>query len=65
MVELPEIARICRDPDDDKVIATAVHGMVDYLLTADNDLRTPAVTNILNAAGISVLVLNEFLKVLD
>jgi uncharacterized protein len=27
------IIRICRDPDDDKVIATAIAGKVDYLVT--------------------------------
>ena len=30
-VDLPTIAPICRDPDDDKVIATAVYGSVEYL----------------------------------
>lgn len=45
LVDLPEIPRICRDPDDDKVIATAIYGTVDYLVTADEDLRVqPVIT---------------------
>lgn len=40
LVEPPEVPRLCRDPDDDKVIAVAVYGLVDYLLTVDRDLLT-------------------------
>jgi putative PIN family toxin of toxin-antitoxin system len=40
MIALPEVPRICRDPDDDKVVATAIYGMVDYLLTDDADLKS-------------------------
>ena len=28
----------CRDPDDDKLIETALNGEADYLITGDNDL---------------------------
>jgi putative PIN family toxin of toxin-antitoxin system len=64
-VELPEIAPVCRDPDDDKVIATAVFGEVDYLITADDDLRTPALIKVLEAAGISTTTIDELLKILN
>lgn len=30
--------RICRDPDDDLVLATAVAGKADLIITGDNDL---------------------------
>ncbi|NJS40658.1 MAG: putative toxin-antitoxin system toxin component, PIN family, partial [Rhodobacteraceae bacterium] len=40
VVELPEIPRLCRDPDDDKVIATAIYGIADYIVTIDRDLLT-------------------------
>jgi uncharacterized protein len=40
LVEPPETPRICRDPNDDKVIAVAIYGLADYILTVDNDLLT-------------------------
>ena len=54
LVTVPEIPQICRDPDDDIVIATAVFGQVNYLLTEDEDLRTPDVLKILKEVGITV-----------
>jgi len=39
MVELPErIPRICRDPDDDRVIACAIVGNADVIVSGDDDL---------------------------
>ncbi len=39
LVELPEaIPRICRDPDGDRVVACAVGGSVDVIVTGDDDL---------------------------
>jgi putative PIN family toxin of toxin-antitoxin system len=32
------IGRICRDPNDDMIIACAVDGEVDYIVTGDEDL---------------------------
>ncbi len=34
--DLPET--VCRDPDDDRVLATAVTGQADYIVTGDADL---------------------------
>ena len=65
MVDVPTVAQICRDPDDDKVIATAIFGMVDYLVTEDEDLRTSAVVDVLNEAGITVTSMNKLIKLLD
>ncbi|MFC7581830.1 putative toxin-antitoxin system toxin component, PIN family [Schaalia naturae] len=31
--------RICRDPDDDRVLETAILGAASYLITGDRDLR--------------------------
>jgi putative PIN family toxin of toxin-antitoxin system len=56
------IRPICRDPDDDKVIATAIAGQVDYLITEDNDLLTAEVNSILALEGIQVISVNEFVK---
>lgn len=65
LVELPEIAAICRDPDDDKVIATAVYGNVDYLATTDDDLRVEPVVGILQAEGINLTTIDEIVMMLD
>ena len=65
MVQLTTILRVCRDADDDKVIATALQGQVDCLLTADEDLRTDAVVAILQEAGIRVMTMNDFITLLD
>jgi putative PIN family toxin of toxin-antitoxin system len=34
VIHLPEV-KVCRDPDDDKFLATAVGGKADYLVTGD------------------------------
>ena len=33
-----EVPRVCRDPDDDQILAIAVAGAVDALITGDADL---------------------------
>lgn len=65
IVELPQIARISRDQDDDKVIATAVYDRVDYLATTDDDLRVEPVVGILQAQGIRLTTIDEMLSFLD
>lgn len=65
LVPLPEIPRLCRDPDDDKVLATALFGRVDFLVTADEDLRTPEVHELLREAGVGVLTIDELITLLD
>lgn len=37
-VMLGEIPQVCRDPNDDKVLATALAGNADFIATEDNDL---------------------------
>ncbi|MFN8495552.1 MAG: putative toxin-antitoxin system toxin component, PIN family [Caldilineaceae bacterium] len=61
MVELPEIPRICRDPDDDKVIATALYGLVDYLVTSDEDLCAKPVVKLLGKEGINISDIDEII----
>jgi putative PIN family toxin of toxin-antitoxin system len=61
IVELPEsVPRICRDPDDDWVIACAVAGEADVIVSGDEDLLT------LNQVGtIPVLSAAQFLDYLE
>jgi predicted nucleic acid-binding protein len=37
-VELSGMVRVCRDPDDDKLLETALVGRADCLVTGDRDL---------------------------
>lgn len=61
VVDLPEtIPRICRDPDDDQVIACAVVGQADVIISGDRDLLA------LGQVGrIPVLSAAQFLEVLE
>jgi len=63
-IQLPEIAPICRDPDDDKVIATAVYGYVDYLLTTDEDLRVEPVVSVLRNEGIQLTTIDDIVSMM-
>lgn len=65
LVEPPETPRICRDPDDDKVVAAAVYGLADYILTVDEDLMAPEVAATLEEMGILVTSGANLLHVLD
>lgn len=38
VIDPAHIPRICRDPDDDMVLATAVEGHVAFIVTGDDDL---------------------------
>ena len=39
VVEVPPLPQpVCRDPDDDEVLATAIAGQVDLIVSGDNDL---------------------------
>lgn len=61
MIDLPHIPPVCRDPDDDKVIATAVFGQVDYLVTADEDLRAQPIVELLGQEGIQLATIDELI----
>lgn len=65
LVDPPEVPRVCRDPDDDKVIATAVYGLADFILTVDEDLLVLEVQKALEEMGISVTSGVNLLQILD
>jgi putative PIN family toxin of toxin-antitoxin system len=60
-----EVPHLCRDPDDDKVLAVAIHGLVNYLVTIDEDLLTVFVRTLLSEMGINVINGDELLRLLD
>jgi putative PIN family toxin of toxin-antitoxin system len=58
--------RLCRDPDDDAVIETALLGHADVVVSRDEDLtRDWEVVEPLAQAGVRVLTVSEFLRVLE
>ena len=58
--------QLCRDPDDDVVIETALRGRADMLVKRDDDLKGAAEgADILAAAGIAVVSVQRFLDALD
>jgi putative PIN family toxin of toxin-antitoxin system len=58
--------RVCRDPDDDIVIETAIRGQADVIVSGDADLLEDAgVADFLNGAGIEVWNVTRFLEALD
>ncbi len=58
VVELPaDIPAICRDPDDDRVIACAVVGRADVIVSGDKDLLT-----LKQVGRIPILAAAEFLE---
>ncbi|RIK42036.1 MAG: putative toxin-antitoxin system toxin component, PIN family [Chloroflexi bacterium] len=64
-VEPPETPRVCRDPDDDKVVAAAIYGLVDYLVTVDQDLLTADIVAQLKQLGIEVIDGGTLVRLLD
>lgn len=65
LVEPPEVPRLCRDPDDDKVLAAAIYGFADYILTVDRDLLTEEIVAKLNEVGIGLISGDELILRLD
>jgi putative PIN family toxin of toxin-antitoxin system len=57
---------LCRDPDDNAIIETALRGHVDVLVSRDEDMtRGWEVITPLERAGIRVLTVARFLEALD
>jgi uncharacterized protein len=53
----PPFPRLCRDPDDDVLLATAVLAAADYLVTGDNDLLSLGTYQ-----GIGIVTPRDFLE---
>lgn len=57
---LPLPAPVCRDPDDDLVLATAIEAKVEMIVTGDEDLLI-----LRQYAGIRILSPRQFLEHID
>jgi putative PIN family toxin of toxin-antitoxin system len=55
---------VSADPDDDPVIATAVHGQAEVLCTRDHHLHSPSVKAYCSNHGLRVLTDVELLQIL-
>lgn len=66
VVELVTVEAVCRDSNDDKVIATALQGIADVLVTRDDDLKIAnEVGEYLEPHGVKVLSVARFLDILE
>ncbi len=60
-----DIPPICRDPDDDKFIAAAAHGLADYLVTVAKHLLATDVVSYLRRFGVGVIDSDDSPLLLD
>ena len=66
VVPVTGVVQICRDPDDDVVIETALNGRADALVSRDDDLKAASdVAAILSERGVAVLTVRRFLAALE
>ncbi len=57
--------QLCRDPDDDIVLETAIVGQAAYIVSRDEDItRDPTLTRQLVAQGIEPITVNHLLQLL-
>jgi putative PIN family toxin of toxin-antitoxin system len=63
IVQVTGILRVCRDPDDDAVVETAIRGRAHVIVTGDTDLTDdPIVAALLDQAGIAAWSVRRFLR---
>lgn len=66
IVSVSGTLRLCRDPDDDLVIETALNGTATALVTRDDDLKSSSeVAEALEQRGVAVLTVRRFLAALQ
>lgn len=62
-VTLKNNIRLCRDPDDDRLIEAAVRGRAEYLITGDRDLLDDeAVRSFLSGKHVDAVTVSQFLR---
>jgi putative PIN family toxin of toxin-antitoxin system len=66
LVDVAGAVHLCRDPDDDLVVETALNGRADTLVSRDDDLKAASdLVAILARHGVEVLTVRRFLASLD
>jgi putative PIN family toxin of toxin-antitoxin system len=66
LAQVEGTVRVCRDPDDNVVIETAIRGGADVLVSGDHDLtQMVEVAEHLAKAGVRVLTVSQFLQELN
>jgi putative PIN family toxin of toxin-antitoxin system len=57
---------LCRDPDDNIIIETAVRGKAKYLITGDKDItEDKKVSSFLSRHGVTIISLSKFLELIN
>ena len=57
---------VCRDPDDNLIIETAVRGKAKYLITGDRDITDDKrIASYLLRRGVTVISLSKFLSLIN
>ena len=65
IVSPSSLPRVCRDVNDDYLVANAILGAVGYLVTEDKDLlEDPPLARALERRGVETVTLAEFLHLL-
>ncbi len=55
--------KVCRDPDDDLILETAILGKAQYIVSRDDDIkRDPDLMAHMEAYGVTVLSVQQFLE---
>ena len=56
---------LCRDPDDNVIIETAIVGKANYIVTGDKDIKTPQLIKHLAQNKIKIITVSQYLKELE
>lgn len=58
--------RLCRDPDDDAILETAIRGRANFLVTRDDDMkRDPDLIEHLAAQGVGIVSVAGLLQLIE
>lgn len=64
-VPIPGELNLCRDPDDNAILETAILGKANYVVTGDKDIKTPELVEHLARNKIKVIAVSQYLKDLE
>lgn len=59
-VPLAGMVKICRDPNDNAVLETAILANADYLITGDKDIKTPGLVTHLEEHGVKIIPVSKY-----